>query len=310
MNIVFFGSSHFSAPSLKALLDSRHTISCIVTQPDRKKGRGMHLGVTAIKEAASSSGIKLCQPEKANTTEFMAMVRNVAPDLFVVIAYGQILSKELLLIPKTFAVNVHASLLPQYRGAAPINWALINGERYTGITVIKMNEKMDAGPVILKQRLEIADNDTWVSLENRLADKAAALLLESIQGIETGRFTLTPQDTASVSLAPKLKKETGLIDWTKSSRAIYNLVRGTLPWPGAYTYYRGKFLKIHAVSDSGDCPSQCRPAEIIGVSREGILAATGRGCVNILELQPAGKRVMKASEFISGHAVKPGERFG
>ncbi|MDD2702622.1 MAG: methionyl-tRNA formyltransferase [Candidatus Omnitrophica bacterium] len=308
MNIVFFGSADFSVPSLKALLNGGHTVSCIVTQPDRKKGRGMHVGGTVFKEAGRSLGIPLYQPENVNSPDSLAVLQKLAPDMFVVIAYGQLLSGELLRIPRLFSVNVHASYLPRYRGAAPINWALVRGETETGVTVIKMTEKMDAGPIILQERVQIIDSDTCITLERRLADTGAALLLEAIKRIGARSFELSLQDDKSVSFAPKIKKENGLIVWSKTGRDIYNLVRGTLHRPGAYTRYQGGLLKIHAVRVSDDIAADRRPGEIIDVSKDGIRVAAGKGSVSILELQPEGKRVMKAEEFISGHKIKPGDR--
>lgn len=297
-------------PSLEALLKSGHTVSCIVTQPDRRKGRGMQMGGTALKEAGRSLGTALCQPENVNSPEFRDMLQKLAPDLFVVIAYGQLLSGELLRIPRIVPLNVHASYLPRYRGAAPINWALIRDEKETGVTIIRMTEKMDAGPFMLRERVRILDSDTCMILEQRLARAGAALLLEAIKRIDSGSFEFFPQDESSASFAPKLKKEHGLIDWTKTGRDIYNLVRGVRHWPGAYTHYRNKLFKIHAVRECEDLSAGRRPGEIIVCSKEGIQAAAGKGCVEILELQPEGKRIMTVEEFISGHKIITGERFG
>jgi len=245
MNIVFFGSSRFAAPVLEALLTSRHKVTCVLTQPDRPKGRGLHFAGTVMKTIASESGIRIYQPYNVNDSDTIKFLKGLNPDLFVVIAYGQILSSAILSIPKAFSINLHASLLPKYRGAAPINWALIKGEKITGITVMKMTEEMDAGPIIQQKEIEISNLDTSITLEDKLSHFAAQLLLTSLHSIEDNNYNLVPQDENNVSFAPKLKKEDGRIDWNKPACDIYNLIRGCISWPGAFTYYKGKLLKIY-----------------------------------------------------------------
>ncbi len=244
MNIVFFSSSQFAVPALKALLFTSHRVCCIVTQPDRQKGRGLSMGETAIKAAAREAGLNIYQPNNINAPEAIKFLKIYTPDLFVVAAYGQILAPEVLALPKIFSLNVHASLLPKYRGAAPINWAIINGDKTTGITIMKVVKKMDAGPVILQEAVGISDDDTAVTLENKLSVIAAGLLINSIEVIENNNYNFTPQDEGRVTLAPKIKKEDGLIKWDKPAQDIYNLIRGCLSWPGAFTYSKGKLLKI------------------------------------------------------------------
>jgi len=310
MNIVFFGSSHFAVPSLKALLTTCHNVSCVVTQPDKKKGRGLSLGATAIKTVAKDCNLKIYQPEKINTAEAQDLLRRVDPDLFVVIAYGQILSQQILDIPKNFSVNVHASILPNYRGAAPINWAIINGEKSTGTTIIKMVKEMDAGPIILQKRMDVSQDDTAVTLEDKLSHLAAELLLVSLRSIEDKNYNLAPQDNTKVSFAPKLKKEDSRINWDRPSLDIYNLIRGCLPWPGAFTYYNGKLLKIYRARSVkvSKCQSVKVVGEIIEISKAGIIVATGKDNLIIEELQIEGKRKMKAEEFITGNKISVGER--
>jgi len=311
MNIVFFGSDNFAAPSLKALLTSAHKISCVVTQPDRKKGRAFHLQATPIKRSAYTSGIEIYQPEAANAGESIEFLKTLSPDLFIVIAYGQILSQEILSIPKIFAINVHASNLPKYRGAAPINWAIINGERITGITIIKMTQELDAGPIILQETAEIRDEDTVITLEEKLSKKAAQLLIDSLKSIEDKTYNLTEQDEDKVSSAPKLKKEDGLINWERSAQDINNLIRGCLGWPGTFTYYNGKLLKIYKAKISSQVrqfPSSSS-GQILNVSKEGIVVVTGKDNLTIEELQIEGKKRMKVEEFIAGHKIIVGERF-
>jgi methionyl-tRNA formyltransferase len=311
MNIVFFGSSNFAVPSLKALLTSDHKISCVVTQPDREKGRGLHLSGTVIKTVALESDLRIYQPGRINTNETIKFLKDRDADLFIVIAYGQILSEEILRLPKIFAINVHASILPRYRGAAPINWAIINGEKNTGLTVIKMTKKMDAGPIILQKEVAISEEDTSVTLEKRLSKEAGQSLLDSLESIVNNNYSLTPQNENMVSFAPKLKKENGKIDWNKPAGEIYNLIRGCLPWPGAFTYYNSKLLKIYKAKVSSqvlECVSSIT-GEVINISKEGIIVATGKDNLIIEELQIEGKRIMTAEEFITGHKICIGEIF-
>lgn len=312
MNIVFFGSAEFSVPSLEALLKSGHTVSCVVTQPDRRQGRGLQFAPTPVKTQALLCGLKVYQPERINTQDSLKFLLETKADLFVVIAYGQILSSRVLSVPLVFCLNVHASLLPLYRGAAPINWAIINGEKVTGITTIKMVREMDAGPVILQRQVEIAEEDTVLTLEQKLAQQTAQVLLESIKAIEAKQFGLIPQDESRVSFAPRLKKEDGLIDWHKKSTDICNLVKGCLDWPVAFTYYKGKRLKIYAAKcqEQKAYPDPASPGEIIDVSSEAIRLATGQGVLLIEKVQLEARRVMTAREFLAGHKITPGEKLG
>ncbi len=313
MNIIFFGSGNFAVPSLKALLKAGHKVLSVVTQPDRKSGRGLSLGQTPVKLAAEEAGLKVYQPRQINSLEPQEFLKNLKPDLFVVIAYGQILSQQILDIPKVLPINAHASLLPKYRGAAPINWAIIRGENATGITIIRMSQEMDAGDILSQKPVDIKDDDTAVTLEQRLSDSTAVLLADSLELIKNGKYTLTPQDKEEASFAPKLKKQDGLVDWGKSAADIYNLVRGCLGWPGAFTYYRGKVLKVYKALVLKFESSNVRmlPGEIREVSQEGITVAAGQDSgIVIKELQIEGKRIMTAREFIAGHKISAGEILG
>ncbi|TBR17492.1 methionyl-tRNA formyltransferase [bacterium] len=308
MKIIFFGSSHFAVSSLKALSAEGHNVLCVVTQPDKKKGRGLHFGPTLVKQEAQARGLQIYQPTQINTPECADFLKAFNADLFVVIAYGQILSKEILSIPLNFCINIHASMLPAYRGAAPINWAIINGEKATGISIIKLSEKMDAGPVIMQKSFPIHDNDSFTSLEQRLADSGAELLIESIKSIIKQDYKLIPQDKNKISFAPKLKKSDGLIKWERPAQEINNLVRGALAWPFAFTYYKGKILKIYESSVlAGEGFS---PGVIMDISKNGITVSTGKGSFLIKELQLEGKRHMHAEEFIAGHKLSIGEKLG
>jgi len=311
MNIVFFGSSNFAVPSLQALAKTKHNISCVLTQPDKEKGRGLHIEGTAIKAAADTLGLKVYQPEKINTIETANFLKSLNVDLFVVASYGQILSQEVLDVPKIFSINLHASLLPKYRGAAPINWAIIKGEKATGVTVMKMERRMDAGPIILQKTIGILNEDTEIGLQDKLSNLAAELLLECLISIEDKNYKLKEQDEAGVSFAPKLKKNDGAIDWHKSAEEINNLIRGCMNWPGAFTYYKGKLLKIYkAKAFESLSPSVLQsPGGIVQVSKEGIIVATGGDVLMIKELQIESKRMMRVEEFIAGHKIRAGEVF-
>jgi len=309
MNIVFFGSSHFAEPSLRALIAGGYKISCVVTQPDKKKGRGLVLGHTVIKETASRARLKILQPSNINSVDSIKALKDLSPDLLVVLAYGQILSEDILNIPRIIPINVHGSLLPAFRGAAPINWAIIKGEKLTGNTLMKITRKMDAGPSILQKGREILDTDTAASLEEKLSQDAAELLLEGLKLIEDKKYNLNPQDDNKASFAPKLKKEDGLINWDNTASEINNLIKGCYNWPGAFTYYKAKLLKIYKASPvSSDIRKHnVSPGQIIEVCKEAIVVATAGGLLRVEELQLEGKRIMKTEEFILGHRVCIGE---
>lgn len=312
MNIIFFGSSEFAVPSLGGLLTTKHSVSCIVTQPDKQKGRGLHLEATFVKALAIKNGLRIYQPQHINTEEAAKFLKDLKPDLFVVIAYGQILSSDILSIPRIFAINAHASVLPKFRGAAPINWAIIKGEENTGVTIIKMTEKMDAGPVIGQKLIGIKEDDDAVSLEGKISRIANDLLLQSISAIENNNYTLTEQDEKEATFAPKLRKEDGLIYWHKPARDISNLIKGCLGWPGAYTHYKGKILKIYkaGVFHPSSFIPHLLPGSITQVDKDGIVVATGRDSLIIRELQLEGKRRMESREFILGHKIEAGETLG
>jgi len=309
MKIIFFGSANFSLPSLKALLENGYEVACVVTQPDKLKGRGLNLSATAVKTFAEDSRLKVYQPTDINTQESIGFLKDFRADIFVVIAYGQLLSTEILNIPLIMPLNTHASILPMYRGAAPVNWALINGDKQTGISTIKIIPKMDAGPVITQKALDILADDNILTLEARLAKSAADLLPGIIEDIRNNKFELTPQDESKATFAPKLKKTSGLIDWGKPALDIYNLIRGSLVWPGAFTYFKSKLLKIYKaeISHARSNIAGARPGEIIGISKQGILVSSSCGSVLIQELQVEGKRRMSAEEFIAGHKICLGE---
>lgn len=312
MKIVFFGSSDFAVNPLKALLTTKHEISAVVTQPDKKRGRGLFLSTTTIKKTALESGLKIYQPKQINTLQTKEFLEKLAPDLFIVVAYGQILFQTILDIPKILPINIHASLLPKYRGAAPINRSLIAGEKTTGTTIIKMTKEMDAGQIIAQRTTIIAETDDAVTLRNKLSLEGTELLIESLEIIENKTYCLIPQDEKEVSFAPRMKKEEGLINWGYPAQEIYNLIRGCAGWPGAFTYYKGKLLKIFMamVSACEDSTIKYTPGEIIRAEKKGILVATGKGNLMIKELQLEGKKRMSAENFISGQKIRGGEKMG
>lgn len=312
MKIVFFGSSHFGVPCFRALRERGYDIACAVTQPDRKKGRHLHLEPTAVKEAALLGGVPVYQPEDVNLPAAVEYLEDQKADCFVVIAYGQILSADLLSLPRLGAVNAHASLLPRYRGAAPINWAVINREEVTGVSIIRMNERMDAGPVLLQAKYRMQPEETALSLEAALSEVAAGLLLEALEGLQKGTIKAAEQNRQRVTYAPKLKKKDGLIDWGRSAEEITARVRGCLGWPGAYTYLHSKVLKIYAAHPQalteGLGPGSC--GEVLGAARHRLYVATAKGILAVEELQLEGGRRLGVQEFLIGHPLAAGEILG
>lgn len=311
MKIIFFGSSHFALPSLQALIKSEHEVACVVTQPDKQKGRHLQLAGTDVKSVAFSAKLKIFQPENINTKESVRFLKNIEADVFVIVAYGQILSQEVLDIPKIMPINIHASLLPRYRGAAPINWAIINAEKKTGITVIYVTAKMDAGPIIMQEEMKIEDKDTSISLEEKLSRCGAKLLIGVLSLIDKREYRLVDQQEDDVIYAPKLKKEIGLIDWSTPAIDIHNQIRGLLPWPAAFTGYRGKILKIFQSEVFPMFPNhKPLPGEVVRADKHDIIVASGRGFLKVSELQlEAGKR-MNAQNFIIGHKLIAGDVLG
>ncbi len=311
MDIIFFGSGHFAVPSLAAIRAAGHTVSCVVTQPDRKKGRGLHLEGTPVKIAAQEAGLAIYQPVILNAPGPLEYLSALKPDLLVVIAYGQILSADILKIPRLGAINAHASLLPRYRGAAPINWAIINGEKTTGVTIIKMNERMDAGAVVTQEPCPITDADTAVTLEHKLSELAVPLVIKTLECLQQHSCHAVPQDEHRISFAPKMHKHTGLIHWGKPAVRIHDLVRGCLEWPGAFTYYKGKLLKLFdtSVTTLPESSDAMEPGRIVVVTPDHIVVACADGALHIAELQLEGGKRMPAHVFIAGHRVAAGDSF-
>ena len=309
MKIVFFGSSDFAVPMLEALVKSED-IALVVTQPDRQKGRSLKVAPTVVKLKAEELGIKVFQPQKINTKESIEVLKKFDADLFIVVSFGQILSKAVLSLPKLYCLNIHASLLPKYRGAAPINWAIANGEKETGVTIMRMNEKMDEGDAAIRGTLPILDQDDAIILSEKLSIKGAELLLEAVRLIKDHKIEFIAQDHRKASYAPKLKKQDGCIDWNLSAEEISCRVRAFAPWPGCFTYLDKKILKIykaipvHLSGEPSGVPdrwTKSEPGTIVEFNKKGMFVKTGKGVLNIQELQSEGSRRMTAEEFIAGH---------
>ncbi len=306
MKIIFFGSSDFAVPSLERLLDSSHEVLAALTQPDRKKGRHLRVSVTPIKKLAVSRGIAVYQPESVSLQASLKYLKSLSPDLFVVVAFGQILPASVLSIPKLYSINLHASLLPKYRGAAPVSRAVMKGEKKTGLSIIRMNERMDAGDIILQRSVEIEKEDTSKTLKSRLSSLGAILLLDALRFIKEDKVTFKKQNEKKATPAPRLKKEDGLIDWNKSAKEIHNKVRGTIPWPGAYTYFDNKKINIWKTTVVGGKAVSGEVAE----TREELIVGTGEGLLKIDEVQIEAKSRMTATDFLRGfRGMKKGDTF-
>lgn len=311
MRVVFMGTPEFALPSLRALIDGPDDIIAVITQPDRPKGRHGVLTPPPVKLLALQHSIPVYQPLKIKDKEFVATLSALKPDVIVVVAYGQILSQEILDVPG-WCINIHASLLPEYRGSAPINWALIKGEKVTGVTSMIVSYALDAGPVLLKKEVAIDDNDDAKTLHDKLSKAGGELLSETMRGIADGTITPIPQDESLATYFPMLEKSDGLIDWSMKASDIRNSIRGLIPWPGAYTYLQGAMLKIQKSEVRGQRPEDGTPSPgtIVDVTGDGILVATGSDNLLIKELQAEGKRRMTADEFIRGHKIEKGMTLG
>ena len=306
MKVVFFGTSVFAVPMLEEIINSKHSVLAVVTQPDRKKGRLLNIGVTAVKERALSKSLKVLQPEQLDGV-FASELGKLSSDIFVVIAYGHILKKHVLKIPKRYSINVHASLLPKYRGAAPINWAVMNGESKTGISIIRINERMDEGDVISCIETKIKKDDTSSTLSERLSKLGAELLVKTLDLMEEGKEKFEKQDSEKATYAEKLTKQSGLIDWNKGALEIHNKVRGTVPWPGAYTFFDSKKINIWQTSVLG---GEGKPGEIVEAEGKNLIIGTGKGLLGVKEIQAEGKKRMGVSDFLRGYrTLKKGQVF-
>ncbi len=310
MNVVFMGTPEFAVPSLKCLNESKHNVVAVLTQTDKPRGRKGRPEAPPVKSVALDAGLPVIQPENVNSKPTIEELEKLNPDVIVVVAFGQKISEKILNLPKHKCVNIHASLLPKYRGAAPINWAIIKGEKEAGITTIIMSDKMDAGEVIVRKSLTIGSEETAGELGTRLSKLGAETLLDSLMLIETGNAQYTQQDESLVSLAPKIKKEDGLIDWNLEEKKIHDFVRGMNPKPSAYTFLiknnskeRIIILKTERERASHNVAT-IAPGTIIDISNQGIKTATKNGSIWIKEVKPEGKRMMSAAAFSRGNNLK------
>jgi methionyl-tRNA formyltransferase len=303
LRVIFMGTAAFALPTLRVLVDAEEVIA-IVTQPDRPRGRGRKLAPPPAKELALA--LRVLQPERVKESSVIAQLEELKPDLIVVAAFGQILPPAILGIPPLGCINVHPSLLPKYRGAAPINWAIINGETRTGVTTYYMDEGMDTGPILLVREVEINEDETAQELGERLAEIGGELLVETLRGLKEGTLQPSPQDEQGASYAPLLKKTDGLIKWEEEAGWIRNQIRGMVPWPTAYTVWRDKRIKIFRVKAED---GKGTPGEIISLDK-GLEVACGTGSLFIEELQLEGGKKMGWKEFTRGHQLTPGERVG
>lgn len=306
MRVVFMGTPDFAVPSLEKLIE-KHDVIGVFTQPDRPKGRGQRMQISPIKAVANKKGIPVYQPlSLKKESSYLNILKEIKPDVIVVVAFGQILPSEVLNLPPLGCINVHASLLPKLRGAAPINWAIIRGDKKTGVTTMLMNEGLDTGDMLLKKELSIDDKDTAETLHDKLMERGADLIIETLECIENKKIYPQKQDDTTSTYAPMLTKELGHIDWNMECKDVYNLIRGVTPWPGAYCDYNGSILKIwKAYIESFD--KTANPGQIINLSRNGIEVGCKTGSIVITEVQGIGSKRMDAFSYLNGHNIKKGE---
>lgn len=306
------GSPEFGVPVLQGLHEERHEIAGVFCQPDKPKGRGNLFYPPPVKLAAQELGLKVYQPATLKSDESFELVKSLNPDLIVVAAYGKILPKRILDAPRFGCINIHASLLPKYRGAAPIQWAIIKGEKETGVTIMQMDEGIDTGDILLQEKIEIAAEDTSLSIHDKLAGLGREMIIRALKLLEVGGLTRMKQNHEEASYAPMLSKEMGEIDWTKSAEAIFNLVRGLHPWPGTYTFINGKYLKVFPPVRYGSKGKKRNPkcGEVMKTLEDGIRVECGAGWLDILEMQLESRRRMSAGDFLRGFKVVKGTVLG
>jgi methionyl-tRNA formyltransferase len=310
--IVFMGTPQFAVPSLQALLDRDENIVCAVTQPDRPQGRGRKITAPPVKELAEQKSIPVLQPEDVRSDDFLAELRGYEPDIIVLTAYGKLLPRSVIDLPPLGTINVHGSLLPKYRGAAPIQWALINGETETGITIMQMNEGMDTGDILLQERLSIDQKDTTGSLAVRMAELGGKTLVTALDLLRADKLKPNKQDNDQATLAPLLHKEDGLVNWNQSADEISCRIRGLDPWPSSHTTLNGKRLRLFSPEavDRNLCKDFSEPGTICRADKDGLFITTGDGCLRIKEVQAEGSRRMNADAYLSGRTIEPGTRLG
>lgn len=313
MRVVFMGTPDFSVPTLEKIIEAGHEVIGVVTQPDKAKGRGKKVLFPPVKAKALEHNLPVYQPKRARDPEFIGQMRDLNPDVMVVVAFGQILPKALLDIPKYGCINVHASLLPKYRGAAPIQWAVIRGEKVSGVTTMQMDVGLDTGDMLMKTEVALAEDETGGSLHDKLSVLGGELLVETLRGIEAGTIRPEKQDDSQAGeYARMLDKALGKIDFSMPAGEIERLIRGLNPWPSAYTFYHGKTMKLWKaeVVSADDGGEAAAPGQILSVDKKGFTVQTGEGALRILELQMEGKKRMDAGAFLRGCPMAAGEILG
>ncbi len=308
MRVIFFGTSAFAVPSLERLVSAGHEIGLCVTRPDRPRGRGLAVAPSPVKLAAQRLALPLAQPERLDG----ALASGITSDVGVVASYGALIPAALLCVPRHGLLGVHPSLLPRYRGAAPIAWAVLQGEGVTGITIFRLNDRLDAGEIVRQEALDMSGGETTQGLTERLARVGAESLVQALAAIAEGRASFTPQDESKATLAPKLTKAQGRLDWRQPAVVLDRVIRAVAPWPGATTVWRGKPFGIvkALVQEMGGGAGRAGPGTVVKVSREAIVVQTGEGALALVEVQPADRRRMTVAEFLAGHPMPVGERLG
>jgi methionyl-tRNA formyltransferase len=310
MKLVFCGTPRFAVPTLTKLVETGFTVTLVITQPDKPRGRGLELAYSAVKQAALELELPLAQPDKIrNNQDIQSQIASLCPDAIIVVGYGRIIPRWMIDLPRLGNLNLHASLLPKYRGAAPIQWAIASGETATGVTTMRIDEGLDTGNILLQAEVPIREEDTAVTLAPRLAQIGAELMVETLRGLQAGTVIAKPQDHSKASLAPILRKEDGLIDFTRPAIDIWNRFRGFQPWPGAYTSFRKKQLQIHAAKPRERLMNPS-PGEIVADHNELVVGCGNSTALKITELQLEGKKRMSAREFLNGYRPVAGERLG
>jgi methionyl-tRNA formyltransferase len=309
MRLIFLGTPAFAAPSLRRLLEVGHEVAAVVTQPDRPAGRGKHLRQPAVKRIAEEAGLPVNQPVEIHHPQVVRDLRRMKPEVLVVVAFGRILPRAILEIPPQGCLNVHASLLPKYRGAAPIPWTLIRGETVTGVSIMEIVEALDAGPILLQVKTPIAPEDNAGILHDRLAALGADALVEVLRALERGEGAKTPQNEAEATYAPKLPPDIGCLEWSQSAGDLWNLVRGLAPQPGAYTFFGGRLVRVLGAQPLPGDHGRAAGSVVAVLKGAGIQVATGQGTLVLTTLQPEGKRIMTAEEFCRGYRTEAGSVF-
>ena len=308
MRVVFMGTPEFAVPCLQAVAQE-HELLAVFTQPDRKQGRGQKVHYSEVKRTALELNVPIYQPERVGKPEFISIIEDLQPEIIVVVAFGQKIPRKILELAKHGCINVHSSLLPKYRGAAPINYAIINGETVTGVSTMYLSSEWDAGDVILQDKELITKTDTAGTLHDRLSVRGASLLVETLKQIEGGTAPRIVQDHSQASFAPKMTKEIGAIDWQRSASEVNNLIRGTNPWPGAYTYYADTLIKVWQ-SEVDNTPTKAKPGEVVAIEADSLVVATGAGMLSLQQVQRQGSRVMSGRDVANGMRIQVGEILG